>query len=148
MGACQIANYTFWEKNPQVHLIIIREWPKNNLLILRSLDNFSPGACYSTLLQLGTEEYVIKLEIFVSFCLFVMLTSKMEQKFMSWRKILINDLKPNQKWSNQLFTGCFSINVIHLEVNSSTNINDIIQYFSGLIDSRRLHGQWKKKHFV
>ena len=30
------------EKNPQVYLIIIREWPKNNplALILRNLDNF------------------------------------------------------------------------------------------------------------
>ena len=45
------------------------------------------------------------------------------------------------------------MNVTHSEVNSSTNINDIILYFSGLIDirikfqnhSRRWHGQWNKK---
>ena len=43
----QIAN--FWEKNPQVYLIIIR-----------NLDNFPPGAFYSSPhpLQLGTEEYL------------------------------------------------------------------------------------------
>ena len=40
-----------------------------------------------------------------------------------------------------------------LVVNSSTNINDIILYFPGLIDDRRTfnnrwHAQWKKKHFV
>ena len=36
---------TFGKKNPQVHLIIIREWHKNNPSpILRNLDNFPPGA--------------------------------------------------------------------------------------------------------
>ena len=36
------------KKTLQVHLIIIREWPKNNPPpILRNLDNFSPGAFYS-----------------------------------------------------------------------------------------------------
>ena len=39
----------FWEKKPpQVHLIIVREWPKNTPTILRNLDNFLPGAFYST----------------------------------------------------------------------------------------------------
>ena len=33
----------------QVHLIIVREWPRNNPLILKYLDNFLPGAFYSTL---------------------------------------------------------------------------------------------------
>ena len=33
-------------KNPQVHLTLIREWPKNNLPILRNLENFPPGAFY------------------------------------------------------------------------------------------------------
>ena len=41
----QIAN--FGEKNPQPHLIIIREWPKNSPQI-RNLDNFVPGAFYLT----------------------------------------------------------------------------------------------------
>ena len=42
-GGCQIAN--FRKKTPQVHLIIIRHWPKNNPSpILRNLDNFSSGA--------------------------------------------------------------------------------------------------------
>ena len=38
------------KKTPQVHLIIIREWPTNNpsSLILRNLDNFPPGAFYWT----------------------------------------------------------------------------------------------------
>ena len=36
------------KKTPQVHLIIMREWPENNSLILRNLDNFPPGAFYST----------------------------------------------------------------------------------------------------
>ena len=38
----------FWEKTPQVHLIIIREWlytlPRR---ILRNPDNFPPGEFYS-----------------------------------------------------------------------------------------------------
>ena len=29
----------FWEKNPQVHLTIIREWPNHQPPILRNLDN-------------------------------------------------------------------------------------------------------------
>ena len=38
----------FWEKTLQVHLIITREWTKNNPPpILRNLDNFSPGTFYS-----------------------------------------------------------------------------------------------------
>ena len=32
----QIANFWF----PQVHLVIMREWPKSNPTILRNLDNF------------------------------------------------------------------------------------------------------------
>ena len=43
------ANCKFLGKNPQVHLIIIREWPKTNPPILRNLDNFPPGAFYSNL---------------------------------------------------------------------------------------------------
>ena len=47
----------FGKKTPQVHLIIIREWPKNNpLSILRNLDNVFPGAFYSTPLQLDTKD--------------------------------------------------------------------------------------------
>ena len=34
-------------KNPQVHLIIKKELPKNTLPILRNLGNFPPGAFYS-----------------------------------------------------------------------------------------------------
>ena len=49
-----------FEKNPQVHLIIIREWPKNSPshpLILRNLDDIPPGAFDpSPPLQLGTKE--------------------------------------------------------------------------------------------
>ena len=41
----QIAH--FWKKNPQVHLIIVREWSKNNFPILRNLGNFPPDAIYS-----------------------------------------------------------------------------------------------------
>ena len=37
-------NCNFFEKNTQVHLIIIKEWPKNNLFILRNLDYLQPGA--------------------------------------------------------------------------------------------------------
>ena len=33
-------------------------------------------------------------------------------------------------------TGCLAVNVSHLEVNNSTNINDIILCFSGLIENR------------
>ena len=40
----QIAN--FWKNTHQVYLIIIQEWPKNNLFMLKNLDNFSPGAFY------------------------------------------------------------------------------------------------------
>ena len=40
IGGGQIAN--FGEKNPQVHLIIIRESPKNIPPILRNLDNSPP----------------------------------------------------------------------------------------------------------
>ena len=54
------SNCKFWEKNPQIYLIIIREWPKNNLPTLRNLDNFPPGAFYSIPLQLGTKEYLKK----------------------------------------------------------------------------------------
>ena len=49
-----------WGKKPQVHLIIIRDRLKSKLLILRNLDSFSPGAFYSTLLQLGTKSTVVK----------------------------------------------------------------------------------------
>ena len=44
----QIAH--FWkktQKNPEVRLIIIREWPKINLPILENVDNFPPGVLYS-----------------------------------------------------------------------------------------------------
>ena len=60
------SNCKLSKKNPQV-LIIIREGPKNNPLILRNLDNFLPGTFYSTpppppppspfLLQLRTKLY-------------------------------------------------------------------------------------------
>ena len=43
-------------KNLQVHLNIIRELPRNDSSILRNLDNFPPGAFYSTPLQLGTKQ--------------------------------------------------------------------------------------------
>ena len=46
VGGSQIANFV--KKNPQVHLIIIREWPKNDRPILRNLDNVLPGAFYWT----------------------------------------------------------------------------------------------------
>ena len=46
----------FWEKNPQVYLIIIREWPKNKPSILINLDNSPPGAFYWNPLQLSTKE--------------------------------------------------------------------------------------------
>ena len=52
-----------WGKKPQVHLIIIRDRLKSKLLILRNLDSFSPGAFYSTLLQLGTKKYCCKVFI-------------------------------------------------------------------------------------
>ena len=35
-------------KSAQVHLIIIRKWPKNNPLILRNLNNFPPYGFYLT----------------------------------------------------------------------------------------------------
>ena len=42
-------NCKFLGKNPQVHLIIIREWPNNTPPpILRNLDTFPPGTFYST----------------------------------------------------------------------------------------------------
>ena len=47
----------FLGKNPQVHLIIIREWPKNNTPILRNLDNIPPGVFIWPTLQLDTKEY-------------------------------------------------------------------------------------------
>ena len=47
-------------KKPQVHLIIVREWP-NLPPILRNLDNFPHGTFYSTPLQLGTKEYSAKM---------------------------------------------------------------------------------------
>ena len=42
------SNCKFWEKNPQVHLIISKEWPKPPLPILTNVGNFLPGAFYST----------------------------------------------------------------------------------------------------
>ena len=47
-GGGQIAN--FLGKNPQVHLIIIREWAKSTTTphILRNLDNFPARAFYLT----------------------------------------------------------------------------------------------------
>ena len=51
------SNCKFWGKNPQVHLIIIREWPKNNTPILRNLDNIPPGVFIWPTLQLDTKEY-------------------------------------------------------------------------------------------
>ena len=50
LGGDQITN--FGEKDPQVHLYIIREWPNspttNPPPILRNLDNFPRGTFYST----------------------------------------------------------------------------------------------------
>ena len=51
------------EKNPRVHLTIIREWPKsNNYPILRSLDSVPLGAYYLTPLPplLGTKKFILK----------------------------------------------------------------------------------------
>ena len=46
---CKCKMQMFWKKNSQVHLIIIREWPKNSSPVLRNLDNSPPpGAFYST----------------------------------------------------------------------------------------------------
>ena len=58
----QITN--FWKKT-QDHLVIIREWPKSTLPVLRNLDNFPPGAVYPTLLQLGTKDYVKTIIVFL-----------------------------------------------------------------------------------
>ena len=57
-GCCSIVtNCKFWGKNPRVHLIIIREWPKNPPSpILRNLVIFTPGAFYSTPLHLSTRQ--------------------------------------------------------------------------------------------
>ena len=49
---CQIVN--FGKQTPHVHLIIIRDWPKNSPTPpppphLKNLDNFPPSAFYSTL---------------------------------------------------------------------------------------------------
>ena len=46
------SNCKFWEKNPQVYLIISKEWPnpappRTPYPILINLDNFLPGAFYS-----------------------------------------------------------------------------------------------------
>ena len=64
-GEGQIAD--FWGKTPQVHLIIIREWPKNNPPpfppILRNLDNFCLGAFYSMIEK--RSKHRLKKEIFV-----------------------------------------------------------------------------------
>ena len=35
----EMTNCKFWEKTPQVHLIIIKKWTKNTPHILRNLDN-------------------------------------------------------------------------------------------------------------
>ena len=43
------SNCKFWEKTPpQIHLVIIREWPKNNSSVLISLDNSPTSSFYST----------------------------------------------------------------------------------------------------
>ena len=54
-GRVQISNFWRKKKNPQVHLIIIREWPKPP-------PHFHPAEFYSTPLQLGTKEYDNKME--------------------------------------------------------------------------------------
>ena len=43
----------FWEKHPQVHIIIIRVWPKNNTPILRNIDNSPPGAFFAKYLNIS-----------------------------------------------------------------------------------------------
>ena len=56
-GGGQIAN--FGEKNPQVYLIIIREWhnpPPPLPPYFKNLDNFHPSPFYLTPLQLSTKE--------------------------------------------------------------------------------------------
>ena len=54
----------FEKKTPQIHLIIIKEWPKNTFPpILRNLDNFPQVHFIWIPLELGTKEY-----IFVWFC--------------------------------------------------------------------------------
>ena len=54
----------FWDKNPQVQLIIIKEWPKNNPPILKNLDNFPLFGFLSTPtpLQLDPKEQYNRFE--------------------------------------------------------------------------------------
>ena len=44
------SNWNFWEKNPQIHVIISNKWLNPHSLppILTNLDHFLPGAFYST----------------------------------------------------------------------------------------------------
>ena len=50
------SNWKFWEEAPQVHLVIIKEWPKTRFsLILKNINNFPPSAFYSVPLQLTKE---------------------------------------------------------------------------------------------
>ena len=61
------SNCKFWGKNPQVHLVIIRQWPKNtpHPPILGNLDNFPPGVFYSTPLPTIRHKRLSKLLTFV-----------------------------------------------------------------------------------
>ena len=54
LGGGQIAN--FGEKNPQVHLIIKTEWPKNNPPYFKKSWSFSPWYILFDPLQLGAKE--------------------------------------------------------------------------------------------
>ena len=44
------SNWNFWEKNPQIHVIISNKWLNPHSLppLLTNLDHFLPGAFYST----------------------------------------------------------------------------------------------------
>ena len=94
-------------KNPQIYLIIIREWPKNSPphhpIILKNLDNFSPGTFYLT-----PSPSTIRHERVATY----ILHTKMTQHF-------LND----QKSIRELFSGIGSLKGVKVAVCGSKCID-------------------------
>ena len=104
-------------KNPQVHFIIIREWPKNNPSpILWNFDSFLPGTIYSSRylplfpLQLRIKDYIGDIKFMVQYGSFlsIVLIDLMMMVF-TCRKIY--QFRFNEQFPVKIYaTSCFLMN--------------------------------------
>ena len=106
-------------KNPQVHFIIIREWPKNNPPpppILWNFDSFLPGTIYSSRylppspLQLGSKDYIGDIKFMVQYGSFLsMVLIDLMMMVLTCRKIY--QFRFNEQFPGKIYaTSCFLMN--------------------------------------